>query len=100
LPNVCETKPLTNEDFIKIMKYSQASALNQAVRSLKTEGLYINFTESALEEIANIAEENNKKEEDTGARRLIKIIDKVLEDINYQAPDIFEEFNEPGKAIV
>jgi ATP-dependent HslUV protease ATP-binding subunit HslU len=82
------------------MKYSAASAINQATRSLRTEGIFINFTDSALEEIANISEENNKKEEDTGARRLIKIIDKVLEDINYNAPDIYEEFNEPGKALL
>jgi ATP-dependent HslUV protease ATP-binding subunit HslU len=82
------------------MKFSQASALHQAVRSLRTEGIYINFADSALDEIANVAEENNKKEEDTGARRLIKIIDRVLEDINYNAPDIFEEFNEAGKAIM
>ncbi len=58
------------------------------------------FTEKALEEIANTAEENNKKEEDTGARRLIKIIDKVLEDINYLAPEIYEENQRVGKAIM
>jgi ATP-dependent HslUV protease ATP-binding subunit HslU len=99
LPNICETKPLNKEDFIKIMKHSQASALTQSIISLKTEDLHIDFTEKAMEEIANIAEENNKKEEDTGARRLIKIIDKVLEDINYNAPEIFIEYNQPGKAI-
>jgi ATP-dependent HslUV protease ATP-binding subunit HslU len=82
------------------MKFSQASALHQAVRSLRTEGIYLHFTECALEEIANVAEENNKKEEDTGARRLIKIIDRVLEDINYNAPDIFEEHTVAGKAIL
>jgi ATP-dependent HslUV protease ATP-binding subunit HslU len=82
------------------MKYSQASVLNQSIRSLKTEGIHLRFTEKALEEIANIAEENNRKEEDTGARRLIKIIDKVLEDINYLAPEIYEENYEIGRAIM
>jgi ATP-dependent HslUV protease ATP-binding subunit HslU len=82
------------------MKHSEASALNQSIKSLKTEGIHLRFTEKALEEIASIAEENNQKEEDTGARRLIKIIDKVLEDINYIAPEVYEENSKPGKAIM
>jgi ATP-dependent HslUV protease ATP-binding subunit HslU len=93
-------KPLTKEDFVRILKESNGSVLKSAVLVLRTEGIHLNFTDKAVEEIAKVAEEVNNLDEDTGARRLIQIIDIVLDDINFFAPDIFEEKNQNGKFIV
>jgi len=100
LPNVTEMKPLLKDDFVKILKESNCSVLKSAILILRTEGIHLNFTEKGIEEIAKIAEEVNNLDEDTGARRLIQIIDIILEDINFYAPDIFEEKNQIGKFIV
>ena len=93
-------KPLNKDDFVIILKESSGSVLKSSVSILKTEGLHLNFTDKAIEEIAYISEEINNQDEDTGARRLIQIIDCVLDDINYFAPNIFDEKNLPGKFIV
>ncbi len=93
-------KPLTKDDFVKILKESNGSVLKSAVLVLRTEGIHINFTDKGIDEIAKVSEEVNNLDEDTGARRLIQIIDIILEDINFYAPDIFEEKNQTGKFIV
>lgn len=95
-----EVKPLKKDDFVKILKFSQDNVLDQSTKLLKTEGINIIFNEDAIEEISEIAEQNNIAEEDTGARRLVKIVDKVLEEINYNAPEIYNELSEPGKSIM
>jgi ATP-dependent HslUV protease ATP-binding subunit HslU len=100
LPNQVEVKPLTKEDYVKILKDTKDNILNQAVRSIKTEGITISFTDSAIEEIANVAQEINRHDEDTGARRLVAVLDNVLEEINFTAPEIYTEYTTPGKNIV
>ncbi len=100
MPNVTEMKPLTKNDFVRILKESNGSVLKSAVLVLRTEGIHLNFTERGIDEIAKVAEEVNNIDEDTGARRLIQIIDIILEDINFYAPDIFDEKNQTGKFIV
>lgn len=100
MPNSCEMTPLSKDDFIRILKESSASVLKSAVLVLKTEGIHLNFTEKGIEEIAKIAEQINNLDEDTGARRLIQVIDTILDDINFYAPEIFEEKNQTGKFIV
>jgi len=93
-------KPLTKDDFVKILKESNGSVLKSAILVLRTEGIHLNFTEKGIDELAKVAEQVNNMDEDTGARRLIQIIDIILEDINFYAPDIFEERNQSGKFIV
>jgi ATP-dependent HslUV protease ATP-binding subunit HslU len=100
LPNQVEVKPLTREDYIKILKETKDNIIEQAVKSLKTEGIHLDFAESAIEEIANVSEQVNRNDDDTGARRLVSVLDTVLEDISFEAPEIYEEYTQPNKCLV
>jgi ATP-dependent HslUV protease ATP-binding subunit HslU len=100
LPNQVEVRPLNKEDYVKILKETKDNVLSQAIKSIKTEGITLNFTDKAIEEVANIAEEVNKHDDDTGARRLVAVVDTVLEEINFNAPDIYQEYSTPGKSLV
>lgn len=100
LPNQVEVKPLTKSDYIRILTETKDNIILQAVKSIKTEGVNLVFTKSAIEEIANISEEVNRNDEDTGARRLVSILDNVLEEISFEAPDLYEEYNQLGKAVM
>jgi ATP-dependent HslUV protease ATP-binding subunit HslU len=100
LPNQVEVKPLTKPDYIRILTETKDNIIFQAVKSIKTEGVNLVFTTSAIEEIANIAEEVNRNDEDTGARRLVSILDTVVEEISFEAPDLYDEYSQTGKAIV
>jgi ATP-dependent HslUV protease ATP-binding subunit HslU len=99
LPNQVEVKPLTREDYIKILTETRDNVLSQAIKSIKTEGITLTFTSAAVNEIARVAEEVNRHDEDTGARRLVAIIDTVLEEINFSAPELYEEYSKPGKNV-
>lgn len=100
LPNQVEVKPLSKDDYIKILKETKDNIIIQAMKSIKTEGVNLHFTDDAIEEIASIAEEVNRNDEDTGARRLISILDAVLEELSFEAPEIFEENSQQGKVIL
>jgi ATP-dependent HslUV protease ATP-binding subunit HslU len=100
LPNQVEVKPLTKPDYIRILTETKDNIIFQAVKSIKIEGVNLVFTTSAIEEIANIAEEVNRNDEDTGARRLVSILDTVVEEISFEAPDLYDEYSQTGKAIV
>ncbi len=83
-----ELNPLTREDFVKILKEPRNALTLQYTELLKTEGVELEFTEDALEEIARIAEEANKRTENIGARRLHTVMEKLLEDISFNAPEL------------
>ena len=100
LPNQTEVKPLTKVEYVRILKETKDNILTQAIRSIKTEGINLVFTEKAIEEMAYIAEEVNRHDEDTGARRLVSVLDTILEDINFGAPEIHEEYQQPGKNVM
>ncbi len=100
LPNQVEVKPLTKEDFVRILKETKDNIIVQSIRAIKTEGIFLHFTESALQEIAEVAEEVNRNDEDTGARRLVSVLDRVLEEINFEASEIYEEYSKPGKEVL
>ncbi len=100
LPNQVEVKPLTKEDFVRILKETKDNIIIQSVRAIKTEGICLHFTESALQEIAEVAEEVNRNDEDTGARRLVSVLDRVLEELNFEASEIYEEYSKPGKDVL
>ena len=89
-----ELKSLTKEDFKRILVEPENSLVRQYTALLATEGVRITFTPEAIEEIASIAQEVNERTENIGARRLHTIMEKVLEDISFQAPDL------KGKEIV
>jgi ATP-dependent HslUV protease ATP-binding subunit HslU len=86
-----ELQSLTVEDFIKILTEPKSSLTKQYVALLDTEGLKLEFTPDALDEIANFAFKVNQGTENIGARRLHTIMERVLDDISFNAPDMTEK---------
>jgi ATP-dependent HslUV protease ATP-binding subunit HslU len=80
-----ELKNLTKDDYLKILKDTKVSLTKQYAELLKVDNVEISFTDDALEEIAQMAVMENETSENIGARRLQSIIEKVLEDISYNA---------------
>ena len=83
-----ELKPLTVHDFLRILTEPRASIVKQSVALLETEGLALEFTPDALEEMARFAFEVNETTENIGARRLHTIMERVLDEISFHAPDL------------
>ncbi|MEN3028274.1 MAG: ATP-dependent protease ATPase subunit HslU [Aquificaceae bacterium] len=83
-----ELSPLTREDFVRILKEPKNALVVQYRELLKTEGVELEFTEEAVEEIARIAEDANNRMENIGARRLHTVMEKLLEDISFNAPEL------------
>ncbi|MDR3764050.1 MAG: ATP-dependent protease ATPase subunit HslU [Acidobacteriota bacterium] len=83
-----ELKSLTVEDFVKILTEPKSSLTKQYVALLETEGLKLEFTPDALEEIATFAAKVNESTENIGARRLHTIMERVLDKISFEAPDM------------
>ncbi|HBT47974.1 MAG TPA: HslU--HslV peptidase ATPase subunit [Peptococcaceae bacterium] len=83
-----ELKSLSREDFRRILTEPENSLLRQYAALLATEGLELEFTGDAIAEIADIAYTVNTQGEDIGARRLHTILEKVLQDLLFEAPDL------------
>ncbi len=83
-----ELKPLTKEDFKRILVEPENALTKQYIELLNTEDVHLEFTDDAIEEIARIAEEINTKTENIGARRLHTVMEKLLEDISFNAPEM------------
>ena len=83
-----ELNGLTKEDFIKILKDPQNSLLKQYIALLKADGVSLVFTAEAVDKIAQIAYEVNQGTDNIGARRLATILEKLLEDVLYEGPDM------------
>ena len=90
-----ELKPLTVGDFLRILTEPRASIVKQSVALLETEGLALEFTPDALEEMARFAFEVNETTENIGARRLHTIMERVLDEISFHAPDLVKHGNAP-----
>jgi ATP-dependent HslUV protease ATP-binding subunit HslU len=86
-----ELQSLTIEDFIKILTEPKSSLVKQYTALLETEGLKLEFTREALEEIARFAFRVNEGTENIGARRLHTIMERVLDEISFGAPDLKEK---------
>lgn len=82
-----ELKSLDKEDFKKILTVPQNAVIKQQKALLETEGIKIDFTDDAIDEIASLAFLMNEQTENIGARRLHTIIEILLEDISYNLPD-------------
>jgi ATP-dependent HslUV protease ATP-binding subunit HslU len=87
LPIRVELKALTKEDFIKILKEPDNSLIKQYKALLKTEDVHLNFTDDAIDAIAEISTHINSTIENIGARRLHTILERILDDISFNAPD-------------
>src|ERR1700686_2131161 len=82
-----ELQSLTMEDFIRILTEPKSSLVKQYTALLETEGVKLEFTKDALEEIARFAFRVNEGTENIGARRLHTIMERVLDEISFDAPD-------------
>ena len=83
-----ELKPLTEADFIRILKEPKNALIKQYVALMETEGVKLNFTDDAIEALASLAAKVNETNENIGARRLHTILEKVLEEISFEGPDL------------
>jgi len=87
LPIRVELKALNSKDFKRILKEPDNSLIKQYVALLQTENVELDFSEDGIETIAKLATEINSSIENIGARRLHTIIEKVLDEISFTAPD-------------
>ena len=87
LPIRVELSALTQEDFKRILTEPEASLVKQYVALLETEGVKLEFTEDGIAAIARIAADINARVENIGARRLQTVMERVLEEISFEAPD-------------
>jgi len=85
-----ELQSLTVNDFIRILTEPKSSLVKQSVALLETEGLKLEFTKEAIAEMAQFAFRVNETTENIGARRLHTILERVLDEISFQAPDLFK----------
>jgi len=87
LPIRVELKALTREDFIGILNDTEASLVRQYVALMQTEGVTLDFTPDAIEAIADAAVKVNATVENIGARRLQTVMERLVEEISFDAPD-------------
>jgi ATP-dependent HslUV protease ATP-binding subunit HslU len=83
-----ELKSLSVEDFIRILKEPKNALAKQYTALLETEGIKLIFTDDALEEVAKFAARVNESSENIGARRLHTIMEKLLEEVSFEGPDL------------
>lgn len=83
-----ELTSLTRQDFIRILTEPENAITKQYQALLSTEGVELTFTQDGVEEIARVAYDLNQKLENIGARRLYTVVEKILEDVAYEAPEL------------
>jgi ATP-dependent HslUV protease ATP-binding subunit HslU len=83
-----ELKSLTEGDFVRILKEPKNALIKQYQALLDTEGIKLTFTEDAIQEIAAFATRVNENAENIGARRLHTILEKLLEEVSFEGPDL------------
>ncbi|MGZ5467808.1 MAG: ATP-dependent protease ATPase subunit HslU [Candidatus Aminicenantales bacterium] len=83
-----ELTPLSKDDFVRILTEPENALIRQYEALMGTEGVTVTFTSDAVDEIADIAEKVNADAENIGARRLHTVVEKVMEDISFAAPNI------------
>jgi ATP-dependent HslUV protease ATP-binding subunit HslU len=88
LPIRVELTALTESDFVRILTEPKNALIKQYIALLDTEGLKLNFTDDAIETLARYAVMVNEQTENIGARRLHTILEKVLDEISFDAPDL------------
>jgi ATP-dependent HslUV protease ATP-binding subunit HslU len=91
LPIRVELASLTEEDFKRILTETEASLIKQYVALMQTEGVELSFSPDAIDAIARVAAQVNGAVENIGARRLQTVMERVLDDVSFSAPDRFGE---------
>jgi ATP-dependent HslUV protease ATP-binding subunit HslU len=87
LPIRVELRALEKDDFVRILTETEASLIKQYVALMATEGVELEFTDDAIDALAGIAVDLNASVENIGARRLQTVMERVLDDISFDAPD-------------
>jgi ATP-dependent HslUV protease ATP-binding subunit HslU len=87
LPIRVELAPLTVDDFRRILTETEASLIKQSVALMQTEGVDLVFTDDAVDALAQVAVDVNNSVENIGARRLQTVLERVLDDVSFTAPD-------------
>jgi ATP-dependent HslUV protease ATP-binding subunit HslU len=90
-----ELTPLEKGDFIRILTEPNNALIKQYIALLNTEGVKLEFTDDAIDELASISATVNERTENIGARRLHTVLEKVLEDISFEAPE-----RQNGKLVI
>jgi ATP-dependent HslUV protease ATP-binding subunit HslU len=88
LPIRVELRALTRDDFRRILTEPEASLIKQYVALMKTEGVTLDFTDDAIDALADIAVSVNASVENIGARRLQTVMERVLDDVSFRASDL------------
>lgn len=83
-----QLKPLTEEDLVRILSEPEASLIKQYIALLAVENVKLNFTESGIKQIAKIANRVNGEVENIGARRLHTMLEKILEEVSFEASEM------------
>jgi len=83
-----ELNDLTKEDFVRILTEPKSSLTKQYAALLKTEGIELEFTPDAIDALASYAYEVNQRTQNIGARRLYTIMERMLEELSFEAPDM------------
>jgi ATP-dependent HslUV protease ATP-binding subunit HslU len=83
-----ELQSLTMDDFIRILTEPKSSLVKQYTALLETEGVKLTFTEDAIATVARFAAMVNEQTENIGARRLHTVMEKMLDEISFEAPDL------------
>jgi ATP-dependent HslUV protease ATP-binding subunit HslU len=86
-----ELDALSAEDFVRILTEPHASLTQQYVALLATEGVSLTFTADGIQRIAELGWQVNERTENIGARRLHTVLERLLEDVSYTAPDLIEK---------
>ncbi len=100
LPIRVELQSLRVEDFVRILTEPTASLTQQAVALMKTEGVELVFTEEGIQRLAEIAFQVNENTEDIGARRLHTVLERLLEEVSFDAPNLSGSKFEVSKHFV
>ena len=87
-PILVELSSLTKKDFIEILTTPQNAITVQYATLLKVDGVELQFTEDAIEQIASVAEDMNATSEDIGARRLHTVMENLIEDVSFEADGV------------
>ncbi len=95
-----ELTPLEREDFIRILVEPENALIKQYMALMGTEGVRVEFAQDAIHEIADVAVKVNEDSENIGARRLHTIMEKVMEEISFAAPNIKEKTIQIDRAYV
>jgi ATP-dependent HslUV protease ATP-binding subunit HslU len=87
LPIRVELRALEKDDFVRILTETEASLIKQYIALMETEGVTLSFTDDAIDRLAGIAVDLNATVENIGARRLQTVMERVLDEVSYEAPD-------------